>query len=54
MSAIAVAVGKPFTTPRMSGTKLVFSWIGLALGRFHWPATPAGGSADTSTRWDLR
>jgi hypothetical protein len=34
MSASAVAVRKPFTMPRMSGTKLVFSWIGLALAAF--------------------
>jgi hypothetical protein len=34
MSATAVAVRKPFTMPRMSGMKLVFSWIGLALVAF--------------------
>jgi hypothetical protein len=34
MSASAVAVRKPFTMPRMSRTKLVFSWIGLALVAF--------------------
>jgi hypothetical protein len=34
MSATAVAVRKPFTLPRMSGVKLVFSWIGLALLAF--------------------
>ena len=34
MSATAVAVRKPFTMPRMSGTKLVFTWIGLALAAF--------------------
>jgi hypothetical protein len=34
MSATAVAVRKPFTMPRMSGMKLVFSWIGLALAAF--------------------
>ena len=34
MSATAVEVRKPFTMPRMSGTKLVFSWIGLALLAF--------------------
>lgn len=34
MSATAVAVRKPFTTPRMSGSKLVFTWIGLALAAF--------------------
>ena len=34
MSATAVAVRKPLTMPRMSGTKLVFSWIGLALLAF--------------------
>lgn len=33
MSATAVAVRKPFTMPRMSGVKMVFSWIGLALIR---------------------
>ena len=34
MSATAVAVRKPLTMPRMSGAKLVFSWIGLALAAF--------------------
>lgn len=34
MSATAAAVRKPFTMPRMSGTKLVFTWIGLALAAF--------------------
>jgi hypothetical protein len=34
MSATAVAVGKSFTMPRMSGVKIVFSWIGLALVAF--------------------
>jgi hypothetical protein len=34
MSATAVAVRKPFTMPRMSGVKIVFSWIGLALLAF--------------------
>jgi len=34
LSATAVAVRKPLTMPRMSGTKLVFSWIGLALLAF--------------------
>lgn len=34
MSATAVAVRKPFTMPRMSGVKMVFSWIGLALIAF--------------------
>jgi hypothetical protein len=34
MSATAVAVRKPFTMPRMSGVKIVFSWIGLALVAF--------------------
>ena len=33
MSATAVA-RQPFTMPRMSGTKLVFTWIGLALAAF--------------------
>jgi hypothetical protein len=34
MSATAIAVRKPFTIPRMSGVKIVFSWIGLALLAF--------------------
>jgi hypothetical protein len=34
MSATAVAVRKSFTMPRMSGAKIVFSWIGLALVAF--------------------
>lgn len=34
MSATAVAVPEPVTMPRMSGAKLVFSWIGLALLAF--------------------
>jgi hypothetical protein len=34
MSATAVAVRKSFTMPRMSGAKIVFSWIGLALIAF--------------------
>jgi hypothetical protein len=34
MSATAVAVRKSFTMPRMSGSKIVFSWIGLALVAF--------------------
>jgi hypothetical protein len=34
MSATAVAVHKSFTMPRMSGAKIVFSWIGLALVAF--------------------
>jgi hypothetical protein len=34
MSATTVAIRKPFTMPRMSGTKLVFTWIGLALAAF--------------------
>jgi hypothetical protein len=34
MSATAVAVRKPFTMPRMSGVKIVFSWIGIALVAF--------------------
>jgi hypothetical protein len=34
MSATAVAVRKSFTMPRMSGAKMVFSWIGLALIAF--------------------
>jgi hypothetical protein len=34
MSTTAVAVRKPFTMPRMSGVKIVFSWIGIALVAF--------------------
>jgi hypothetical protein len=34
MSATAVAARKSFTMPRMSGAKIVFSWIGLALAAF--------------------
>ena len=34
MTATPVAVHKPITMPRMSGLKLVFSWIGLALVAF--------------------
>ena len=34
MSATTVAVGKPYTMPRMSGAKIVLSWIGLALLAF--------------------
>jgi hypothetical protein len=34
MSATAAAVRKSFTMPRMSGAKIVFSWIGLALVAF--------------------
>jgi hypothetical protein len=34
MSTTAAAVRKPFTMPRMSGAKIVFSWIGLALAAF--------------------
>lgn len=34
MSATAVAVRRSFTMPRMSGAKIVFSWIGLALIAF--------------------
>lgn len=34
MSATSVEVRRSFTMPRMSGTKLVFSWIGLALAAF--------------------
>jgi hypothetical protein len=34
MSATAVAARKPLTMPRMSGAKLVFTWIGLALAAF--------------------
>jgi hypothetical protein len=34
MSATAVAVRKSFTMPRMSGVKIVFSWIGIALVAF--------------------
>ena len=34
MSATAVAVRKSFAMPRMSGAKIVFSWIGLALVAF--------------------
>jgi hypothetical protein len=34
MSATAVGVRKSFTMPRMSGAKIVFSWIGLALVAF--------------------
>ena len=34
MSATAVAVHRSITMPRMSGLKLVFSWIGLALIAF--------------------
>jgi len=40
MSATAVAVRKSFTMPRMSGAKIVLSWIGLALVAF-----PAAGYA---------
>jgi hypothetical protein len=39
MSATAIAVRKPFTMPRMSGVKIVFSWIGLALVAFLSPAS---------------
>lgn len=34
MSATAVAVRKSFTMPRMSGAKIVLSWIGVALVAF--------------------
>ena len=34
MSTTAVAVRKPFTMPRMSGVKIVFSWVGIALVAF--------------------
>lgn len=34
MSTTAVAAGKSITIPRMSGAKIVFSWIGLALVAF--------------------
>ena len=34
MSATVIAARKPLTMPRMSGVKLVFSWIGLALLAF--------------------
>lgn len=34
MSGTAAAVGRSITMPRMSGAKLVFSWIGLALAAF--------------------
>jgi hypothetical protein len=34
MSATAVAVRKSLTMPRMSGVKIVFSWIGIALVAF--------------------
>jgi hypothetical protein len=34
LSATAITGPKPLTVPRMSGVKLVFSWIGLALLAF--------------------
>lgn len=49
MSATAVAVRKPFTMPRMSGVKMVFSWIGLALIAFPLAGYAGWGSVDTST-----
>jgi len=34
MSATAIVARKSYTMPRMSGSKIVFSWIGLALVAF--------------------